>query len=486
MLPSVASDASSDDRDVRSTLQKMTVGFLGGISMVCLHLLLYNLRPIMMPFVLSGFLVLALEPTVEIIYRLLAGLVPPYRWCCCCCSRRRRPSVVSSAEDPHASGSCWDAVAYLDDPEAEAAEPLLPKASEGDEACAMDEFWEGLSRLLAVALAVSAMFVLLFYFIGLLARGAIHMQESWPTYRIGLEKWVVWLDEALASTMRRMHLSRGTAPQARVVYNYLLSRVQSGIYDVVNSIIASMSAGISMLVVILLYVVFWLVRPLPIGGTAGALVRSYIWKKTVVSFMYGGCVVLLFLLLGNDLAFFFGMVSFFLNYVPEVGSIFSIIIPMPIILLDGRLRSPVTTVLVATVGQLVLKLAFSNALEVKLIEQDREMGIHPVWVLASLNYFGYIWGPVGMLISVPMIALAKSAALSVNASGDVLKLGWVPAFLTCLEGKAGKWADGKASVFRIPSTASSRGPARPSQDVTAAASGERHAPSRPSEASTSV
>lgn len=51
----------------------------------------------------------------------------------------------------------------------------------------------------------------------------------------------------------------------------------------------------------------------------------------------------LFLLLNNDLAIFFGIVSFFFNYVPEVGTIIAIMVPMPVILLDGRLASPATT-----------------------------------------------------------------------------------------------------------------------------------------------
>mmetsp|Transcript_102197 Transcript_102197/g.286484 ORF Transcript_102197/g.286484 Transcript_102197/m.286484 type:complete len:465 (+) Transcript_102197:179-1573(+) len=450
-LPEFAT--SADDREVLTTLQKMSVGFLGSISTVCLHLLLYNLRSIMMPFVLSGFLVLALEPTVDLLHRLLAGLAPPFRLYCCC---RRQQRQSGDIDEPEAAESSWDAVACVDGGEDEASQPLLPKESDA-EADGASDFSEGLCRFLAVSLTVTSMFVVLFYSIGLLARGAVHMQESWPTYRVGLEQWVKWLDGVLASTTKRMHLSKAATPQARVVYNYVLSSVQSAIYDSVNFIIASVSSGISMLVVISLYVIFWLVRPLPMGGTAGALVRSYIWKKSVVSLMYGGCVVLLFLALGNDLAFLFGMVSFFLNYVPEVGSILSMVIPMPIILLDGRLKSPVTTVLCATIGQLLLKLAFNNVLEVKLIEQDREMSIHPVWVLASLNYFGYIWGPVGMLISVPIVALAKSAALSMNASGDV-KLGWVPAFLTCLEGKASNRRAGKD----IPAAAAPSAPHRAS------------------------
>ena len=31
-------------------------------------------------------------------------------------------------------------------------------------------------------------------------------------------------------------------------------------------------------------------------------------------------------------------------------------------------------------------------------------------VIMGLSYFGYIWGPIGMLISVPIMAMVKTAA----------------------------------------------------------------------------
>jgi len=80
------------------------------------------------------------------------------------------------------------------------------------------------------------------------------------------------------------------------------------------------------------------------------------------------------------------------------------------------------------------------------VEQDREMGIHPVWVLLGLNYFGFIWGPVGMLISVPMLALLKSAALSAIEEGDMPALSWGPLLLRCLEGRYSQHRSRASSV----------------------------------------
>jgi len=111
---------------------------------------------------------------------------------------------------------------------------------------------------------------------------------------------------------------------------------------------------------------------------------------------------------------------------------------------------------VAIFGQLFLKFIFSNVLEVKLIERDKEMNIHPVWVLLGLSYFGYLWGPIGMLISVPLMAMIKSAAMSARRIGDsgsqagLLLL--VDPFLACFEGHRWRKHRDSRRASRSPST----------------------------------
>ena len=64
-----------------------------------------------------------------------------------------------------------------------------------------------------------------------------------------------------------------------------------------------------------------------------------IGRKYEEGYLYGSFL----LIFADSEAIFFGIVSFFFNYVPEVGTIIAIMIPMPIILLDGRLPSPAMT-----------------------------------------------------------------------------------------------------------------------------------------------
>merc|ERR1712039_947197 len=88
-------------------------------------------------------------------------------------------------------------------------------------------------------------------------------------------------------------------------YNQLLLGAQDEMWLMMNRMLFGFSECFSAVAILFLYVLFWLLSPLPTGGKAGALVRSYIYKKTLVSAGYGICVTILFAALGIDLAVLF-------------------------------------------------------------------------------------------------------------------------------------------------------------------------------------
>merc|ERR1719482_972721 len=157
--------------------------------------------------------------------------------------------------------------------------------------------------------------------------------------------------------------------------------------------------------------------------------RRYIMFKTLACFGYGVSVGLLLALLSIDLASVFALTTFALNYVPEVGPFVAMVLPCPIILFDSRLDRPFLTLITAVLGQLALKFAFSNIIEVKLIESDKKLRMHPVMILVSLGIFGYLWGPTGMLLSVPLMALLKVSLFS-----DLVPSSYRDPILVLLEG----------------------------------------------------
>merc|ERR1740121_3340040 len=85
------------------------------------------------------------------------------------------------------------------------------------------------------------------------------------------------------------------------------------------------------------------------------------------------------------------------------------LLPLPVILFDGRRDEPIYRMAIALVGQLALKFFFGNVVEVKLVERQQDMHMHPVIILYSVAFFGWIWGATGMLLSVPIMAALKDA-----------------------------------------------------------------------------
>jgi len=425
--------------DVGRVLQKVAFVLLACVACAAMHGLIFHLHFVLAPFALSGFLVFAVEPYVDAVYQWLAGIAPPYRWCGCLWLRRRHPAQqASGTEEP--SGAA--ASSQVLDGETEV---LLDSDSL--------DYWrsELACRAIAVTGVVAASVLIGVLFVVLVVTGAGRVHDNWGEYQRGSERMAATLQELWTSWQGKTdkhHIDK-VDQHFKATYTQLLTYLQDGIWALVTYLLHGLSGSITYIAIVVLYVVFWLSHPLPgIGGPAGMLVRSYLWKKLLSSLCYGVCVAVLFFALGIDLAAFFGALSFLLNFVPEVGALIAIVAPAPMILLDGRIESPFLTLGVATLGQLVLKFLFGNILEVKLIENDAEMSIHPVWVILGLNYFGYVWGATGMLITVPTMALLKGGAVSVSESGDPAFADWGDFVFHCLEGRLGKRGGSSALADR--------------------------------------
>lgn len=451
MFGSGVGSKSSDElpSDFGSVMQRIAIVLLSLVALACAHAMLYHLHYILAPFILSGFLVFALEPSVTRIYNLLAGLALPYRWCCCCMHRRWRGRGERNRDGSSSDESSDDSFGV---DEHEEAQMLLDDHSGADWEGWATHILDGLCRLIAVVFVLGTLILFIAFLFYLLASGALQIKENWAAYQKGMGSWIAWCDQMRDMLVGQLKLSPALNARVRTMYTSVLVRFQDLILELVNMMLNFVTGSVSFAVIVILYMLFWLFQPLPISGKASTLVQSYLWKKTVVSFLYGVSVALLLRCLGIDLPAFFGLVSFFLNFVPEVGALISMLAPVPLILLNGNIQSPVTYVIISLIGQVVLKLMIGNVLELRLVSADDEMSLHPVWVLLSLNYFGFLWGPVGMLISVPLLATLKSIVISREEELKVKQpylsdlAGQV---LACLEGR-GRKDERRRSTWLLP------------------------------------
>ncbi|WP_020677414.1 AI-2E family transporter [Geopsychrobacter electrodiphilus] len=132
-------------------------------------------------------------------------------------------------------------------------------------------------------------------------------------------------------------------------------------------------------------------------------VQQYLAIKTLISFATGIIISLWLMFLGLDYPLLWGLVAFLLNYVPNIGSI---IAAVPAVLLAVVQLGPGSSLMVAA-GYLGVNLVLGSALEPKLM--GRKLGISTLVVFLSLVFWGWVLGPVGMLLSVPLTMIVKIA-----------------------------------------------------------------------------
>ena len=125
--------------------------------------------------------------------------------------------------------------------------------------------------------------------------------------------------------------------------------------------------------------------------------------KTVVSLAVGVTVAVWLAIMGVNYPTLWGLLAFVLNYVPNIGSI---IAAVPAILLTF-LMFDIFKAVIVTIGYLVINVVMGNIIEPKFMGQ--RLGLSPLVVFLSLLFWGWVLGPVGMLLSVPLTMTAKIA-----------------------------------------------------------------------------
>jgi AI-2 transport protein TqsA len=129
----------------------------------------------------------------------------------------------------------------------------------------------------------------------------------------------------------------------------------------------------------------------------------YLGIKTVVSIATGLSIGLITWLIGLDFPLLWGMLAFLLNYVPNIGSI---IAAVPAVLMAG-LQLGTGAALVTAIGFLGVNTLFGNIIEPRMTGHG--VGISPLIVFIGLVFWGWVFGPVGMLLSVPLTMALKMA-----------------------------------------------------------------------------
>ncbi|MGJ8633726.1 MAG: AI-2E family transporter [Luteolibacter sp.] len=130
-------------------------------------------------------------------------------------------------------------------------------------------------------------------------------------------------------------------------------------------------------------------------------IQRFLAIKTMVSVLTGVLAGLLCWAAGLDFFVLWGILAFFFNFIPVVGSIIAGVPPTILALLVAGLPN---SVLVAG-GYLLINNFLGNFIEPMLV--GRRFGISTLVIVASVVFWGWLWGPLGMLLAVPLTMVLK-------------------------------------------------------------------------------
>ena len=191
-----------------------------------------------------------------------------------------------------------------------------------------------------------------------------------------------------------------------------------GVMGLVSATVQSIASIVSDLAVILIVVMFILLEAARFrtklgyvlhdpdamfGRVSNALkeVQKYLIVKTGISLAAGVLITGWALVWGLDVPVLWGLLAFVLHYIPNLGGIIAAI-PTVLVALIQHGVWPAMGVLA---GYIVITFVLGNIVEPRVM--GRALGLSELVVLLSMIFFGWLWGPVGALLSVPLTMILK-------------------------------------------------------------------------------
>ena len=124
--------------------------------------------------------------------------------------------------------------------------------------------------------------------------------------------------------------------------------------------------------------------------------NQYITIMTLISLITGVLVWFSLTLIGIDFAILWGFIAFLLNFVPNIGSLLASVPPILLALIQ---LGPSWALVVAGL-YLVLNTVLGSILSPRIM--GSHLGLSTLAVFLSLIFWGWLLGPVGMLVAVPL------------------------------------------------------------------------------------
>lgn len=131
-------------------------------------------------------------------------------------------------------------------------------------------------------------------------------------------------------------------------------------------------------------------------------IQKYIVAKTLISLLTAILVLIVLYSFDIKFALVWAILTFLLNFIPNVGSIIASILPVSIAVIQFESFSPVIWLgaILLTIQAIV-----GNVIDPKYI--GKSIDLSAIVVLFALIFWGWLWGIIGMFLSIPIMVTIK-------------------------------------------------------------------------------
>ena len=139
-----------------------------------------------------------------------------------------------------------------------------------------------------------------------------------------------------------------------------------------------------------------------LGSSIEKQISYYLVIKIFVSILAGITTWIILKITGTELAGMFAVLTFVLNFIPNIGPFIATALPMPVLFLQyGFNWHIIVALFLLTAAHFII----GNVLETKWL--GKGMDLNPLVVIACLIFWALVWGVVGALLAVPLTSIIK-------------------------------------------------------------------------------
>jgi len=133
----------------------------------------------------------------------------------------------------------------------------------------------------------------------------------------------------------------------------------------------------------------------------GASIRSYVVINATFGLIAAAINTVLLLILGVDYAILWGVLSFLLSFVPNIGFAIALVPPALLALVQfGFARAGMVVG-----GYTLINFLVDNVFKPRFVGESLDLS--PIVVVLSLIFWGWLLGPLGALVAIPLSIAAK-------------------------------------------------------------------------------